>query len=135
MSDVSDGTRAIQAQLQSFEATDFLIRPRRFDTSTALVLWQIGSVGSLGFTSPERIVRRSLAILQQVLTEHYGDRHQVYVYEAAATPHGRPRIQPLRLAGLGATPVTLLSTLFVPALRAAPLDRSMMDRLGLRFER
>ena len=34
---------------QSFEATDFLVRPRRFDTSTALVLWQIGVVGRLAF--------------------------------------------------------------------------------------
>ena len=35
--------------------------------------------------------------------------------------------QPLRLAELTATPVTLLSTLFVPALGATPLDRVMMS--------
>src|SRR5947207_15537569 len=29
---------------QSYEATDFLVRPRAFDTGTALVLWQVGAL-------------------------------------------------------------------------------------------
>jgi uncharacterized protein YabN with tetrapyrrole methylase and pyrophosphatase domain len=121
--------------LSSFEATDFLIRPRRFDTSTALVLWQIGMVGDLGFVSSERVTRPGLAVLQEVLTEHYGDTHKAYVYEAAAAPNTSARVEVIRIAELATTPVSLVSTLFVPALRAAPLDRSMMERLGLRFER
>jgi hypothetical protein len=121
--------------LQSFEATDFLIRPRRFDTTTALVLWQIGSVGNLGFASRERVTRPSLAVLQEVLTTHYGEAHKVYVYEAATSPRARPRVEPIRIGELGTTPVTLVSTLFVPALRAAALDSAMMERLGLSFKR
>jgi precorrin-6B methylase 1 len=119
---------------QSFETTDFLIRPRRFDTCTALVLWQIGMVGELGFSSQERVARPGLAVLQEVLLQHYGADHRAYLYEASSDPAAGPRIDVLRLGDLAGAAVSLLSTLFVPATKAAPLDRAMMERLGLSFD-
>jgi hypothetical protein len=34
---------------QSFEATDFLVNRRKFDTSSHLILWQIGVIGDLSY--------------------------------------------------------------------------------------
>ena len=34
---------------QSFEATDFLVHRRKFDSTSSLILWQIGVVGDLGY--------------------------------------------------------------------------------------
>jgi hypothetical protein len=40
---------------QSFEATDFLVRKRKFDPRSPLVLWQIGSIGDLYYHSGKYI--------------------------------------------------------------------------------
>jgi len=37
------------AGCQSYEATDFLLRPKRFDVSVPLILWQVGIIGELGY--------------------------------------------------------------------------------------
>ncbi|NET56219.1 MAG: hypothetical protein F6K47_08580 [Symploca sp. SIO2E6] len=66
---------------QSFEATDFLIRGRKFDPTSILILWQIAMVGNLGFYEPEGHIH-GLKILAEVLKQDYGANHEVTVYEA-----------------------------------------------------
>jgi precorrin-6B methylase 1 len=117
---------------QSYEATDFLIRPRSFDTSTALILWQIGVIGNMGFWN-EIDASRGLAVLAEVLERRYGPDHAAYVYEAAVDDATPQRVDRTPLRALPAVRVTASSTLFVPAKKAADLDRAMMDRLGMRF--
>ena len=51
---------------QSFEATDFLIRRRKFDPTSALILWQIAMTGNLGFYQKESLLR-GLKVLNEVL--------------------------------------------------------------------
>jgi uncharacterized protein YabN with tetrapyrrole methylase and pyrophosphatase domain len=118
---------------QSYEATDFLIRPRRFDTSTGLVLWQIGVVGNL--SPPEREkASPGLAVLVEVLEAHYGAGHEVVIYEAARYPGDGPAVQCVPLGGVPDARVTSISTMYVPPLAQAALDAEMMARLGLSVE-
>jgi uncharacterized protein YabN with tetrapyrrole methylase and pyrophosphatase domain len=118
---------------QSYEVTDFLIRPRRFDTGTAMILWQVGAIGQLGFVDEHTETAPGLAILVEVLAPHYGSDHRVYIYEASTDAAKPPRIEALPLALLPKARLTLISTLFVPAKKAAELDPVMMKRLGVSF--
>lgn len=115
---------------QSFEATDFLIRRRRFDPSAALILWQIAFIGNLGFYSNDGHVH-GLTVLAEELSAVYGPAHEVVVYEAAVYPVCPPVIVRVSLAELPQAPVSTISTLYVPPKAASPLDEAMMTRLNM----
>lgn len=118
---------------QSFEATDFLIRPRRFDLSTPLILWQIGVLGNL--TMPQ--ANDSHAALQHLidfLAPHYGLNHNVIVYQAALYPITHPYIEQTPLANLLQATITPISTLYIPPKHNPTVDEGMLNRLGLTLE-
>ena len=118
---------------QSFEATDFLIRGRKFDPTSALILWQIATIGNLGFHQ-EGMQLRGLNVLTEVLETHYSSDHEVIVYEAAVYyPVCEPVIQHISLSKLVEIRVSLVSTLYVPPQAPAPIDSEMMARLGMSF--
>ena len=116
---------------QSFEATDFLIRRRKFDPTSVLILWQIGFTGNLGFFKEDSHLR-GLKVLAEVLQTDYGPEHEVTVYEAAVYyPVCSPTIERMRLCELPNASVTPVSTLYVPPKAPAPVDAEMMARLGI----
>lgn len=115
---------------QSFEATDFLIRRRKFDPTSALILWQIAVIGHLGFYQNGGH-RHGVRVLTEELQRWYPPDHQVVVYEAAVYPICEPVIQRLPLSQLAAACITKVSTLYVPADGSAPIDQAMMTRLGM----
>ena len=116
---------------QSFEATDFLIRRRKFDPTSVLILWQIAMIGNLGFYEQGGHVQR-LKILAEVLEKDYGADHEVVVYEAAVYyPVCSPVIDRIPLSKLPEAKVTEVSTLYVPPIAMASVDHSMMARLGI----
>lgn len=116
---------------QNFEATDFLIRQRKFDPHSHLILWQIALIGNLGFYR-EGSQERGLTVLAEVLQRHYSANHEAIVYEAAVYyPVCQPVIDRIALHSLPKAKVTTVSTLYVPPLAPAPLDRDMMVRLGM----
>jgi precorrin-3B methylase len=114
---------------QSYEATDFLVHDRRIDTTSALVLWQIGIVGNLGYV--EDTSERGLAVLVEALVARYGAAHQVVIYHASPHPIIPPDIQRVALEDVLAADVGSMSTLYVPPLQAARVDWEMARRLGL----
>ena len=114
---------------QSYEATDFLVHRRRVDPCAALVLWQIGTVGSV--VAAETTQPAGLPVLVETLLEHYPPDHEVTVYEASPYPGFDPFVRTVRLVELSAEHVTALSTLYVPPREPAALDLTMLDRLGL----
>lgn len=99
---------------QSYEATAFLTRRRRFDPATPLILWQVGAVGEPS-TSPHYPPRR-LGELVDYLIAHYAGSHEVVIYEAADTPLFPGRIEKVPLDVLAEANLTLSSTLYVPPL-------------------
>jgi len=117
---------------QSFEASDFLLRNRRFDPSSALVLWQVGAIGVLTFH--QRAVwgeRAGLELLGEVLSRHYPATHEIVLYTAATLPVCEPGIHRLPLARLPEMEISVVATLFVPPKARAPIDPERLARLGL----
>ena len=123
------GVDPAQCGCQSYEATDFLVHRRRIDPTAALVLWQIGTVGSVVAATTAQPT--GLPVLVEVLLEQYPPEHEVTVYEASSYPGFDPLVRTVGLGELSAEHVTALSTLYVPPLKPAPVDLTMLDRLGL----
>ncbi len=105
------GVDPAEAGCQSYEATRFLDRRPAIEPRAALVLWQIGVVGSANHTAEFQAPR--LPELVERLRELYPDDHEVVVYEASSFVGMAPLIRPTQLAGLAAA-VTPASTLYVP---------------------
>lgn len=114
---------------QSHEASDFLLRRRRFDPTSALVLWQVGAIGRFDYSPAETWSPRGAALLAEVLGEHYPPTHEVVLYEASPYPMVAPRLERTPLAALGRRPVSVRETLYVPPLGEAPVDARMRRRL------
>ncbi len=114
---------------QSYEATDFLVHARRVDTTAALVLWQLGTVGNAAASAEAR--PSGLGVLVDVLLGLYPSGHEVVVYEASPYPGFDPRITSMILSELAESHVTALSTLYVPPGKPAEVDLTMVDRLDL----
>jgi len=114
-----------------YEATDFLLRPRMFDPSSALVLLQVGVIGRAAYRPGGEPDRRGLAVLTEVLRETYPSDHEVVLYEASPLPLFEPRIHRLPLADLPEAPVTVASTLYVPPWGVARANPEVRARLGL----
>ena len=115
---------------QSFEATDFLIHKRKFDTGCALILWQIGCIADPTF-SLEPYGTRGLHVLAEYLCQYYDGTHPAVVYEAAEYPIFDPSIENVPLAKLPEAQISPISTLYVAPQTQAPLDEEMLERLGI----
>lgn len=115
---------------QSFEATDFLVRHRRFDPCSALLLWQIGGIGVQDFRTEAYWNPRGVEILARRLASIYGAEHEVVVYEASPYPVVDPVIHRCAIVRLAAAPITTGSTLLVPPLAEREIDRDLMAELG-----
>ncbi|WP_437616876.1 SAM-dependent methyltransferase [Sorangium sp. So ce834] len=116
----------------AYEATDFLLRRRPFDVHTPLVLSQIALIGNPHVFDPAATdrIRRGLGVLAEVLCERYPRSHEAIVYDASTHPIEPPKMVGQRLDELASAPVTDVSTLYVPPVAAAPVDRAMWERVA-----
>lgn len=114
---------------QSYECTDFLVRGKIIDATSALVLWQVGELGNL---IPDLTVKRtSLDILLTRLYKDYPKNHIVYVYHAAQNALQTPSIFRCSLENLHTVPLRSYSTLYVPPVAESSIDWNMCDKLGV----
>jgi uncharacterized protein YabN with tetrapyrrole methylase and pyrophosphatase domain len=111
---------------QSFEATDFLACRRRFDPSSALILWQVGVLGEPGVRKSMACRPERLRVLTDVLRRHYSARHPVVLYEAAQFPICEPMIERMPLAKLPQATVLPLTTLYVPPRPSRTMDPKVL---------
>lgn len=119
------------AGCQSFEATDFLVRRRRFDVCSGLVLWQAGAIGVEDFRTEQTWNREGLQVLAEVLLESYPPNHPIVIYEATTLPFPGPTVISTPLSRLPHSPVSALSTLWIEPLTNRAPDPDMIQRLGL----
>jgi len=105
------GVDPAESGCQSYEATRFLERRPAIEPRAALVLWQVGVVGSANHSAQP--VAPRLGELVDRLLELYPEGHEVVVYEASSFPGVAPLIRPTKLPALAAA-VTPASTLYVP---------------------
>jgi len=114
---------------QSYEATDFLVYRRKFDPSSALVLWQAGVVGNPDYE--ERPARSGMRLLTRRLARVYGKKHEVVLYEASLLPVIPSMIRSTTIEELPTAGVTGGTTLFIPPRPRSP-DPRTLRLLGLR---
>ena len=107
---------------QSFEATDFLGCRRRFDPTSALILWQVGVLGESSVRKGMSCRPERLRVLTRRLRRHYPARHPVVLYEAAQFPICDPVIKRMPLAKLPDATVLAMTTLYVPPRPSRRLD-------------
>jgi Tetrapyrrole (Corrin/Porphyrin) Methylases len=129
------GVDPAQEGCQSFEATDFLARPPRFDPRSGLLLWQVGVIGEPSLPAPGARKRTGLRLLAERLCRHYPPGHRAVVYEAAVYPVCGPVIRRVRLSALGRTQVPLLATLYVPPRALRRLSVRTLRALSLSVHR
>jgi uncharacterized protein YabN with tetrapyrrole methylase and pyrophosphatase domain len=114
---------------QSFEATDFLIRRRKFDPCSHLILWQVGNIGN--WKPEKQDCSANLPTLIEVLREHYDAKHKTVLYQAAQYASCDPIIQRVPLAQIPQASISPVTTLYVPPKGHAAIDYVMIDRLGI----
>lgn len=116
---------------QSFEATDFLIHQRQFDTSSHLILWQIDIIGALH--NPDSFDNANgLNLLLDYLIPSYPPEHEIYLYEAAQYPGFEPKIEKIQLGQIVDANLTRISTLYIPPAHHAVCDTQVLDRLNIK---
>lgn len=115
--------------MQSYEATQFLLYTKAFDTSTPLVLWQVGVLGDLCYNPAHSDSRTQ--VLADYLAPFYGLRHGVILYTASSHPAFDAVATQLLLSELGDAIVTAASTLVVPPSRLPLPNPAMQCQLGL----
>ena len=118
---------------QSYEATDFIIRDKIIDVTSHLILWQVGTIGEIGRPCKNNN-KKGINLLTNKLIELYSFSHKAIIYEAALYPHFKPRVELISIDGLREVELTSLSTLYIPPLREANINRVLLEELGISVE-
>ena len=117
---------------QSYEATQFLFRDYRIDPHMTQIIWQIGLAGEATLSVLDaNHSQTGLAMLADILAEHYPVDHELIIYEAATLPLCEPKIEKVRLCELEFAKPTLVSTLVVPSIGMPAYRQDRLAKLGL----
>lgn len=110
---------------QAFEATDFILRVRRPDPSSCLVLWQVDAVGDNTYRRQGNYSRHVPILLERLL-QFYPGEHEAVLYDAAVFPLCPPVILRFPLRDLTeAVPRSHgVGTLFLPPVARYPSTKS-----------
>lgn len=113
---------------QSYEATDFVLNRRSIDTSSAVVLWQLGV---FGFATHKQgsYALPAMPILIEKLESIYGPAHQMYLYEAAVLPGVPSTMRRIVAAHLMTETLSAAYTLYIPPSRVADPDMDAYNRM------
>ncbi|MBX9569374.1 MAG: hypothetical protein K2X77_10795 [Candidatus Obscuribacterales bacterium] len=115
---------------QTFEATDFLVFKRQFDTTSSLIIWQIGCVGDLTF-NPHPSDPSGINVLVDYLLEHYSPSHPAILYQSNVLPICKPIIRYLTLAEIREATINQITTLYIYPKARRPVDEKHLSKLGL----
>lgn len=112
---------------QSYEATDFLLRRRKVDTTAALVLWQVTFIGIT--RAPVAPERGALRLLVDYLGKFYEPTQETVLYETSPYPIQVPRVERVPLCDLADVELGPLATLYIPPRERAQIDAEMLECL------
>jgi hypothetical protein len=115
---------------QSYEATDFLLHDRTADTSSQLILWQVGVVGDWTYRGAGYDLK-SFPLLVRRLQSLYGYWHEVTLYEAAIFPGVSPTIIRIALGHLTTEYVNAGTTMYVPPARASVVNQAIAASMSI----
>jgi len=117
---------------QSYEATDFLMTAPIIDTSSQLILWQIGTLGDWTYRRM-KYDTSAMPLLVQRLSQFYLLSHPILVYEAPMFPGIDPMIAQIPLYSLSTFPITAAMTLYIPPTRSRVPDPALLQLFNVAF--
>ncbi|WP_343690650.1 SAM-dependent methyltransferase [Chitinophaga sp.] len=121
--------------LQTYEATDLLLRQRTINTEINAIVWQVGCVGDIGFKF-HGYDNNKLNVLLDYLEKFYAPDQVVYNYVASMFSMANPKKDKYKLSDFRdpsiAREVTGISTFFIPAAKMTDSDTEMSKTLGLK---
>ena len=120
------GVDPCSAGCQSYEATDFLLFRRRFDPTSALILWQVGVLGESSARKDMSSRPERLKVLAAFLRRHYPAKHPMVLYEAAQFPVCEPVIRRIPLGNLSKQTILPMTTLYVSPRAPRRLDPKVL---------
>lgn len=115
---------------QSFEATDFLVHQRVWDSRSHLILWQVSVIGLLGH-SVKFDNKKGAKLLFDYLKKSYDTTHRVILYEAAQYPGFEPKVINIALSELPDIEFPRLASLYIPPLTTLKANQSVLQLLGI----
>jgi Tetrapyrrole (Corrin/Porphyrin) Methylases len=120
--------------LQTFEATDMLLRRRAIDVCSHVVLWQVGLIAEMGFRR-RGFHNRNFGQLVDYLLGYYDSGHQVTHYIASKFPSLPSTIEEFRIDELMRPDVlqrfTGISTFYIPPAEGRAIDIDFAKEVGL----
>ncbi len=120
--------------LQTYEATEALIRRRTIDTTANVVLWQVGLIGEGGFRRLG-FLNNNFSYFVNWLQEIYGEDFEITHYIGSRYPTIEPIIEVYKLNELHAPVVQSringLSTFYIPPKDVVETNKKVCIDLGM----
>ncbi|GKW43780.1 SAM-dependent methyltransferase [Pectobacterium parvum] len=120
--------------LQTYEASDMMIRDKQPDTAAHVVLWQVGLIGELGYRRLGYL-NNNFILLVDYLKAFYSEDHTVINYVASRYPGIPPTIEQYCIRDLYdpsiQQKVTGISTFYLPPKDIRPINPERAIQLGL----
>ncbi|KFF72154.1 hypothetical protein IW01_05150 [Pectobacterium brasiliense] len=120
--------------LQTYEASDMMIRDKQPDTAAHVVLWQVGLIGELGYRRLGYL-NNNFVLLVDYLKAFYGEGHMIINYVASRYPGIPPTIEQYCIRDLYDPSVqqrvTGISTFYLPPKDVRPVNTERAIQLGL----
>lgn len=102
--------------IQSYEASEFLYKKKIIDTSSHLILWQVGVIGAQGCTK-DHDNSKGIKLLKDYLLGFYQEDHRVVFYEATQYPNVAPIINLSVLSEIDKPEISQLMTAYIPPVQ------------------
>lgn len=119
--------------MQTYEASEVLLRKRQLDATNHVILWQVGLIGEQGYRR-KGFINDKFPILIEYLQKIYGEDYEIIHYIAARHATFEPTIAVHKLSEMLNPRVrstfTGISTFYIPPKEAAQTDQEMAIRLG-----
>ena len=120
--------------LQTYEATDALIRQRFIDTTANVVLWQVGLIGEAGYRR-QGFLNNNFSYFVNWLQGIYGEDFPVTHYIGSRYPTIDPLIEIYKLSELHdpaiQSKINGLSTFYIPPKDTVQADRKICLDIGM----
>jgi len=127
------GVDPCQPGLQTYEATDALIRQKNLDTTVHVVLWQVGLIGELGYRR-QGYLNNNFSYFINWLQEIYDNDYQITHYIGSRYPTIPPLIEIYKLSKLHEPEtqlkITGLSTFYIPPKDITKTNEKIVQDLG-----
>ena len=118
------------AGCQIFEATDLMIRQRRIDVASHLMILQVAALGDVQFND-DGSEQRHLDSLRDYLLTYYPSEFEVTLYFAAQFSMSEPRIESVRLCDLTLERIQSVDTLYLPPIRTSAIHLTRLKQYDL----